>query len=276
MNRTRRSAAFTLIELLVVIAIIAILAAILFPVFAQAREKARQASCLSNGKQMALAVSMYTQDFDETLPLAGWVFPTTNSRWPKILYSYTKNGQIFTCPSQTNTTWSGGDTRFVPTMEGTWSTSPLPGPNSCGGYGINWNLVSLNGSWGVFPSVALHEIADSAGTFLICDTAQMQLQPFGKSIAGDQNPETWHLYEANATDWQVTPPGNFKGTAYYYDTADGNTRKRPSPRHNGGLTVIYTDGHAKWQNIKTFLGKSATTGKIGYDYGHPMNSWDDR
>ncbi|MES2465576.1 MAG: prepilin-type N-terminal cleavage/methylation domain-containing protein, partial [Armatimonadota bacterium] len=67
---TRRSSGFTLIELLVVIAIIAILAAILFPVFAQAREKARQTSCLSNVKQICLALNMYAQDADETYPPA--------------------------------------------------------------------------------------------------------------------------------------------------------------------------------------------------------------
>ena len=70
--RNRRTG-FTLIELLVVIAIIAILAAILFPVFAQAREKARQTSCLSNAKQLGLGISMYVQDYDETMPFAcGW------------------------------------------------------------------------------------------------------------------------------------------------------------------------------------------------------------
>ncbi|HEX5322780.1 MAG TPA: prepilin-type N-terminal cleavage/methylation domain-containing protein, partial [Capsulimonadaceae bacterium] len=69
MYRTR-SKGFTLIELLVVIAIIAILAAILFPVFATAREKARQATCLSNEKQIGLAMNMYVQDYDETLPFA--------------------------------------------------------------------------------------------------------------------------------------------------------------------------------------------------------------
>ena len=68
----KRRTAFTLIELLVVIAIIAILAAILFPVFAQAREKARQTTCVSNLRQIGVAVMMYTQDYDETLPQTGW------------------------------------------------------------------------------------------------------------------------------------------------------------------------------------------------------------
>ena len=89
---TRNTSAFTLIELLVVIAIIAILAAILFPVFAQAREKARQTSCLSNTKQIGVGVQMYTQDFDETLPMGGYRFGTTEpgsqSRWYRDLYSY--------------------------------------------------------------------------------------------------------------------------------------------------------------------------------------------
>ncbi len=79
MLRNRRRA-FTLIELLVVIAIIAILAAILFPVFAQAREKARQTSCLSNHKQYALATLMYVQDYDETFPFSAYLAPTFCNR----------------------------------------------------------------------------------------------------------------------------------------------------------------------------------------------------
>jgi len=95
---------FTLIELLVVIAIIAILAAILFPVFAQAREKARSSTCLSNQKQIALALSMYAQDFDETLPFTVALDPTTNEDiwWEDLAAPYIKSGGvggIMTCPS---------------------------------------------------------------------------------------------------------------------------------------------------------------------------------
>src|SRR5262245_43129718 len=95
---------FTLIELLVVIAIIAILAAILFPVFAQARESARTISCLSNKKQLTLAHLMYAQDFDET------VCPTaiTNAGpyWPLMVLPYIKNTGVYGCPSTSNP-WPG-------------------------------------------------------------------------------------------------------------------------------------------------------------------------
>ena len=89
---------FTLIELLVVIAIIAILAAILFPVFAKAREKARQASCLSNTKQLALAFLQYLQDYDEVTVL-NMTYVPTDCRWYNTLQPYMKNTQIMICPS---------------------------------------------------------------------------------------------------------------------------------------------------------------------------------
>jgi len=110
----RNRQAFTLIELLVVIAIISILAAILFPVFAKVREKARQTSCASNMRQLSLAFIQYTEDYDEVLPGAGDLgFQASEGGWVNIvhyapstfnvaggaIYSYVKNPQIYVCPS---------------------------------------------------------------------------------------------------------------------------------------------------------------------------------
>ena len=103
----RKESGFTLIELLVVIAIIAILAAILFPVFAQARSKARQISGLSNIKQVALSILMYSQDYDEKWPRAGWECsasvngvrpPCGGTNWQNVTQPYIKNSQIFVSP----------------------------------------------------------------------------------------------------------------------------------------------------------------------------------
>src|SRR5438045_1233710 len=104
----RRGNGFTLIELLVVIAIIAILAAILFPVFAQAREKARQSACLSNQKQIGVALSLYVQDYDETLPSSkshgAWWTKADAKTWPPPfardqVMPYVKNEALWNCPS---------------------------------------------------------------------------------------------------------------------------------------------------------------------------------
>ena len=104
-GRTRRSDAFTLIELLVVIAIIAILAAILFPVFARARENARKANCMSNLKQLGLGVAQYTQDYDDTLPLLA-SYNTPPIYIQTTVDPYLKNTEIWTCPSARGQYWA--------------------------------------------------------------------------------------------------------------------------------------------------------------------------
>ncbi len=143
---TRRRG-FTLIELLVVIAIIAILAAILFPVFARAREKARQTSCLSNVKQIALGILMYSQDYDEKFCNLGYNCNPNmpGIYWPEQTLPYTKNGQIYLCPSA-----SGGDR----------GTPLLPGGKN---YGFNiWNY-HVNGWYNVV------KIPAPASTIMIGD-----------------------------------------------------------------------------------------------------------
>ncbi len=103
---------FTLIELLVVIAIIAILAAILFPVFAKAREKARQTSCLSNLKQIGLGMLMYAQDYDECVP-EGDRSSTPPRNWYDLVQPYVKNTQIFKCPTRPNDNGYGINSCFL-------------------------------------------------------------------------------------------------------------------------------------------------------------------
>ena len=120
-----RRTGFTLIELLVVIAIIAILAAILFPVFARAREKARQSSCSSNVKQLMLGVMMYSQDYDELLVGQGSDTNADGSidiTWRELCRPYIKNVQIFQCPSKRMTTTYTGQS---------------PDVGFTGGYGVN-------------------------------------------------------------------------------------------------------------------------------------------
>jgi prepilin-type N-terminal cleavage/methylation domain-containing protein len=127
--RTSHKVAFTLIELLVVIAIIAILAAILFPVFGRARENARRSSCLSNLKQIGMGIMQYTQDYDEYYPLNGANIYTSNSTdayqrsrnsWRSLIFPYVRSEQVFVCPSNPD---KEADTFDVNTAPGSFKKS---------------------------------------------------------------------------------------------------------------------------------------------------------
>jgi prepilin-type N-terminal cleavage/methylation domain-containing protein/prepilin-type processing-associated H-X9-DG protein len=133
----KRRHGFTLIELLVVIAIIAILAAILFPVFARAREKARQTSCLSNLKQLGLGVLMYAQDYDEMLPGADCRDLQNGTNWDIVTEPYVKNWQIFQCPSAPKEFVIGPTHN---TCGGSWSPPPVWVDEHWMSYGMGLNV----------------------------------------------------------------------------------------------------------------------------------------
>ena len=181
-SRTARSG-FTLIELLVVIAIIAILAAILFPVFARARENARRSSCLSNMKQIGLGILQYTQDYDEKYPSryygAGGGDAVEYNSWRRVIYPYVKSAQIFACPSNPNNAIPAYDSR--PT--GTPGVVPAGQPVFPISYAIN-GLDSTdyvggatiarraNGGGDPIPT-SLSQVGDSARTLLVGESDQL-------------------------------------------------------------------------------------------------------
>ncbi|WP_309714230.1 DUF1559 domain-containing protein [Armatimonas sp.] len=240
---TRHRAGFTLIELLVVIAIIAILAAILFPVFAQARAKARQASCLSNMKQIGTGLMMYTQDYDEVLPgnstlgsngitdprwpdaatahsaglgeALGWMQPFSSANpgthriWARDIQPYVKNLQIFKCPQAKPRSTDGTC------------------PNAAAGSNPTGGVCEVNVAGAGNGNVLLNGI------------------PAGRSIAVMPAPaDTIFAHEvrnffraAQEKPRLVLSTGLYTGfSSMYYDST-----------HNDGANLLFCDGHAKWQ-----------------------------
>lgn len=210
-----RTKAFTLIELLVVIAIISIIAAILFPVFARARENARRTSCLSNLKQMGLGIMMYTQDYDEMYPpayissSAPTPFGNSDWDWKKIIYPYVKNQQLFVCPSKT-------------------STMNIDFMN----YGINQSVTANH------TPMSIAGMNSPASKYLVMDSGHWRIR---YTMITDSDSETNLFYL----------PG--QGSAGY--TCSNNDARAHSDcetgRHFEGVNIIFADGHTKWLKTST-------------------------
>ncbi len=242
---------FTLIELLVVIAIIAILAAILFPVFARAREKARQASCQSNLKQLALGMMMYVQDYDEKFPV--WNRYEGADLWPlappAAIFPYVKNVQIYECPSadgyfdQTAPYFPSpvpadwGDHWSVYSFHRTPPQYAFPGPVSRG-YG--WNERLFHAGYVGTRGLSLARVTQPAETLMIGDAVHM----FGGRGA--------FVFANLCCDSRI---GWCDGRLDGIDASTGDPTTSWGSRHNEGSNLAFADGHVKWMSDHALLGQ---------------------
>jgi prepilin-type N-terminal cleavage/methylation domain-containing protein/prepilin-type processing-associated H-X9-DG protein len=263
-----RKSGFTLIELLVVIAIIAILAAILFPVFAQAREKARQAACLSNEKQIGLAFLQYASDYDESLPFGNGTIQaappyTANScnrtsGWAGPLYPYVKSKTVYLCPNdEDNSQISyvmnqalGGGQNFYP-REQPLSAMVSPALTVC-----------------LFEGSSVKGVAPYSGqpTYII-PTIDVSSPTERASPSGSGGCNYGNNYGGPAG------PGFVYATGTFHNSGNGNctgVNVVSKARHSSGSNYILLDGHAKWyfgNQVSSGFAAASPTSLEGDSYG---------
>ncbi len=257
MKYLSRSRAFTLIELLVVIAIIAILASILFPVFAQAKAAAKKTVCLSNQKEIGTAIQIYINDVDDVLPMDQyWIAtpPTVQVRWEAMIYPYIKNGSEFHDNNPDNGRANGGG--------GVYNCPAFPSPQ-LSQYGLHVVLAPDGAScpWTAWFGGATPTIASTA---IDAPSDRTYLVEKGQNDGND----SWLTFEAGEWNWTDTvgnPAGSVDGqhydliqTAPFYHDCDftysssspgwnnyGQCGDMPRYRHNKVSNMIFLDCHAK-------------------------------
>jgi len=232
--------AFTLIELLVVIAIIAILSAILFPVFAQAREKARAVACLSNCKQTGLAFYLYVQDYDETIPtvdktpivgLDGQSSSQVYVNWTGLLMPYVKSWPLFMCPDD-NRTWQAGTTASNEnnTASGNDSFDCFDDQNptgKCVGYAWDSGFVEDAGLGLYLPyTTNAIKLKQYPGRSIVSIASPAQMVAFGDAYAKRDG----QLACDTANAWAVAGGGSIQTSS--------------ALRHNQMMNEVFADGHA--------------------------------
>lgn len=234
-NRNSRSRfGFTLIELLVVVAVISILAGILFPVFARARENARRASCQSNLKQIGLGIMMYIQDYDETLPpMNGGARYTVGANtyqanWPQTIFPYVKSRQIYDCPSKGNSQLHNN---------GKYRLNPSPHYNDATSYGMAYSSM---------PSTACS--SNTQHSWLGWDPTSPKCNAAVKLAAVNRPSEIIYVLEGD---------GRSSGNTgqYRYRVTDGisGSSDPPVARHLESTNILFADGHVKAMKPVQFM-----------------------